>query len=194
MVFSFILASGLSQAVELKGHQFPDTVKVGDKELSLNGAGLRIVVRYGMSFNVYVAGLYLEKHSSDSNAILKNDEIKKFKSYYLRSVSVKDQTQPWRDAIAKNCFSDCSESKKKVLEFIRLLKRTKDGGQFDITFFPDRVEFQMQGENEPSRGIIKSAHFSKDLLAALIGEKPPTPELKKGLMGDGMPWTRAIKK
>lgn len=182
MVFSLAMPTW---ATEVKGHKFPDTVKVGDKELVRNGAGLRQVVRFGLTFNVYVAGLYLEKKSSDANAIIKSDEVKHFKSYYLRQVEVKDQRDPWRESIEKNCFSNCSESKKKIMEFISHLKRTKEGGQFDFTFYPDRVEFKMESSSGPVSVVIQSAHFSKDLLAVFIGKSPPTEELKKSLLTGG---------
>ncbi len=150
-----------------------------------NGAGLRQVVRFGLPFNVYVAGLYLEKKSKDAQAIIKSDEIKYFKSYYLRQVDVNDQRDPWRESIANNCYSNCTESKKKMMEFISHLKRTKEGGQFDFTFYPDRVEFKMESAHGHVSAVIQSAHFSKDLMAVFIGNKPPTEELKKGLVTGG---------
>lgn len=172
-------------AKEIKGYKFEDKVKVGDKELVLNGVGLRQVVRYGLTFDVYVAGLYVEKKSTDSEALIKNEEVKYLKSYYLREVDVKDQRDPWRESMAKNCYANCTESKKKILKLLSVMKRTKEGGAYDFTFYPDRVEFFMESPHGNVKEVFNDPDFAKDVLAVFIGKVPPTAELKKGLMTGG---------
>ncbi len=55
-------------AIELDGIKFDDKVKAGNKELVLNGIGIRKATIFKVK--VYYGGLYLEQKSSDHNAIL----------------------------------------------------------------------------------------------------------------------------
>ena len=167
----------------IEGYTFPSSVMVDGKILVLNGVGLRKVNRFGLSFKVYFAGLYLEKKSSDPNEILENNGLKMLKSVYLRAVSTKDQKQPWRDFIKNSCKFDCKKSKAVTQKMIQKLVRTKKGGKFDITFFQDKVLIEIDGKKTQVRETYEGEGFAKDLLNAFIGDKPPTKALKNGLLG-----------
>src|SRR5262249_4620117 len=70
-------------AGELAGATLPDTLKSGEITLKLNGLGLR---KKAM-FKVYVAGLYLESLSKDSEAILTADRAKAIRMHFMRDLT-----------------------------------------------------------------------------------------------------------
>ncbi len=65
--------ASVAGAGELAGVKLPDTTRVGDKTLMLNGMGLRTK----MIFKVYAAGLYLPAKQSDPAKILAEDTPRK---------------------------------------------------------------------------------------------------------------------
>lgn len=190
LMMVLLAMASMTYAAEIEGHKFEDKITVEGKELLLNGVGLRTINRFGLNFKVYVAGLYVEKRSTKDKDIMESGGLVHLKSYYLREVTKKQQKEPFREAIRKNCYADCSDSKKKIFKIIDAVMRTKEGGAFDFTFFKDRVTFFMNGENGESRVTVPGATFSKDMLAIWMGPKPPTDELKEGLLGKGMDWTK----
>src|SRR6266540_1594924 len=70
-------------AGELSGATLPNTLKVGDKTLKLNGLGLRKKA----VFKVYVGGLYLESPSKDAGAILMAEQAKAIRMHFLRDLT-----------------------------------------------------------------------------------------------------------
>lgn len=186
-----LLAPLAAQSAEIEGHKFEDKITVDGKELLLNGVGLRTVVRYGLTFKVYVMGMYLEKRSSDAKAIMESGGVVHLKSYYLREVTKKQQKKPFRDAIRNNCYADCSDSKKKIFKIINAVKRTKEGGAFDFTMYPDKVRFFMDGANAKSEVTVEGKTFSQDMLAIWLGPNPPNEDLKAGILGEGMDWKKS---
>ena len=183
-----LLAPLAAHSAEIEGYKFEDKITVDGKELFLNGVGLRTVVRFGLKFKVYVMGMYLEKRSSDAKAIMESGGVVHLKSYYLREVTKKQQKKPFRDAIRNNCYADCSDSKKKIFKIIKAVKRTKEGGAFDFTMYPDKVKFFMDGANSKSELTVEGKTFSQDMLAIWLGPKPPNEDLKAGILGEGMSW------
>ncbi len=188
-----VLLAPMAFSSEIEGYKFEDKITVDGKELFLNGVGLRTVRRFGLKFKVYVAGLYVEKQSTSAKEIMESEGVVHLKSYYMREVTKKQQREPFREAVRKNCYADCSGSKKKIFQIINAVKRTKEGGAFDFTFYPDKVKFFMDGSNSKSEVEVKGADFSKDMRAIWIGPEPPNESLKAGLLGKGMDWVRATQ-
>src|SRR6266436_1500172 len=69
-------ALNLSQvkAREVSGVSMPETVTVADRELRLNGMGVRKEKTF---FKTYVVGLYLEKPAPDGRVAIATDEAKR---------------------------------------------------------------------------------------------------------------------
>lgn len=172
-----------NHSISIENHDFPLKHKVQNVELKLNGVGIRNYKTFGMNFKVYAAGLYTQQKSSNGIAIIRSEAPKYLKSFYLRKVSVKKQSQAWLEAIKKNCVVHCEKSLVAVKMLISSLKETKKGGYYNFTFLKDRVQFEMEGEKENVDITIEGRYFVMDLLAVFIGQHPPTKELRKKLLG-----------
>src|SRR4051812_28094435 len=78
---AFLRSNG---AQELAGANMPQTICIDDKQLQLNGMGLRQATL--LNINVYVAGLYLEQRSSDPREILASEGVKQVRLALLRDI------------------------------------------------------------------------------------------------------------
>ncbi len=73
-----VLLAVPARAGELAGVTLPDQVTVEGRTLSLNGLGLRQAT--WLKVNVYVAALYLETKSSESEAIIASEQVNRSRS------------------------------------------------------------------------------------------------------------------
>ena len=135
LVLVTMLGAATLTAATLAGVTLPDSVKVGDKTLVLNGLGLRSK----MMFKVYVAGLYVEQKSSDGNAIVNADAPKRITLHFVRNVSndqIKEAIVDAFDAMRSDRpYRKCMPLSLSLEEI-----RTNLGTQFD----PDLGEMFLQ--------------------------------------------------
>ena len=177
-VVVFVVASMFNlHAATLAGVTLPDTVQVGGTTLVLNGLGLRkkFVVK------VYVAGLYLEQKSSDSDAIIKAEAPKRIVMQFLRGVS-KSQIA---DAFDES-FNDNRPEAKKTLKtdidrLLGALEDVKEGDQMVFTYVPAKgTTLAINGKEKLT---IAAPAFGPLLWSVWLGPKPPNADLKKGMLG-----------
>ena len=182
---AILLSLGLSSSViagELNGVTMSETTKVGEKELVLNGMGMRKVTRIGIPIKVYVGGLYLEKKSSDSEAILASEGTKQVVMEFVRSVDRKSLVNAYKEGYEKNCQAEC-DNKALFTEVKRLVVAVRKKNRVIFTFEKDQMTMESTGPNA-KKGTVKSAAVSKNMLAIFINKKfPPTQEFRSGLLG-----------
>ena len=177
-VVVFVVASMLDlHAASLAGVTLPDKVQVGGTTLVLNGLGLRkkFVVK------VYVAGLYLEQKSSDSNAIIKADAPKRIVMQFVRGVS-KSQIA---DAFSES-FNNNSPDAKKTMQadidrLLGALEPVKEGDQMVFTYVPGTgTTLAINGKDKLT---IAAPAFGPVLFSVWLGPKPPNADMKKEILG-----------
>ena len=168
---------------ELKGVKMEDKKTFQKTELVLNAQGLRKVRRFGFPIKVYVAGLYLAKKSSDSDAILASKTPKWIVMQFVNNVNGKDLRDGFTKAVKKAC-TKCKESLEKLKIMNSKLPSVKDGQRMILGFLPDKVVVEVQGSNA-SVTDIPSEDFSVDLLRIFLGplKKVTDKGLRNGLLG-----------
>ena len=132
-VVLFVAASILDlHAASLAGVTLPDTVQAGGKTLVLNGLGLRkkFVVK------VYVAGLYLEKKSSDADAIIKADEPKQVVMHFVHGASKNQMADAFDESFSNNSPDAKKTMKADIDRFLGALEPVKEGDQVVLTYVP----------------------------------------------------------
>jgi hypothetical protein len=86
-------------AGELAGVTLPESAKVGDATLKLNGMGLR----KKFIIKIYVGALYLKSPSKDVPAILNADEPMRMVMHFLyKEVEAEKITEAWTEGFANN--------------------------------------------------------------------------------------------
>ena len=178
-----VMTSMTAHAKSIQNVDFAETMTVGETALTLNGVGLRTVQRFGLTIKVYVAGLYLEKASSNVEEILKSETPKVVKLVFLRGVDKAQIQNAWKEGVSNNCVpKECQEAKEKLKELNKLMVDSKNKGTMTFEFYPDKVNVAVEGRSKSS-GSVTSAIFSKTMLSVFLGPNPPTRELKNGLLG-----------
>ncbi|MDC1174573.1 chalcone isomerase family protein [Bacteriovoracaceae bacterium] len=95
LLFSFLLSFS-SFAGEVYGVTMPETMKVGNENLMLNGMGTRKAT--WLRVKVYVGGLYVKEKSTNSAKILDQGNPKVIDMNFVRDVEAEKLRGGWSDA------------------------------------------------------------------------------------------------
>jgi hypothetical protein len=184
MIRGLILAAvalaplSLARAADLDGVVMPDTRVAGGTQMRLNGIGLRTFSIFHIP--VYVAGLYLEQRSENPDAILHSPERKLLDIRFLRDVDAEEARKAWRDGFERNCKTPCYLDPRDIQRFLAAVPSFHNGDETTLLFTSEGVGVKL---NEQSMGDIADSHFAEVILATFIGPEPPTPRLKRELLG-----------
>ncbi|WP_428262901.1 chalcone isomerase family protein [Haliangium sp.] len=174
------LATALStsaQAGKKAGVTMPDKVKVGDKTLVLNSMGLREVA----FFDVYVAGLYVEKKSKDARTILDAGQAKRIHLQLKRDVSRDDMVEALEKAFDKNAGAKKQALAGHMKTFKTWLAKLDEGETMTFTYVPD--EGLTVAINGKKKGTIANADFAWVIFSGWLGPKATDDDLRDELLG-----------
>src|ERR1700684_123586 len=169
----------LARAADLNGVAMPDTRMADGTQVQLNGIGLRTfsVLR----IPIYVAGLYLERRNDNPDAIMHSTETKLLDIRFLRDVDAEAARKAWVEGFEGNCKKPCSLDPHDVQRFLAAVPTVHNGDETTLLFSPNAVGVRLQGQ---PMSAINDPHFAEIMLATFIGDEPPTPRLKRQLLGD----------
>src|SRR4051812_16721174 len=177
-IFLFVSALAFQlQAGTLKGVNMPDSVQAGGKTLVLNGMGLRTKV----IVKVYVGGLYLEQKSQDANAILKADAPKRMVMHFMRDLSKAQLTEAFNEGFTNNSPEARKAVKADIDKLLAAVEDVKENQEMVFTYVPGTGTTMSVGGKD--KLTIAGSAFPPVLFSLWIGPKPPTSDLKKGLLG-----------
>ena len=165
-----------AMAGELAGATLPDTLKSGDLTLKLNGLSLR---KKSM-FKVYVGGLYLELPTKDAGAILATNQAKAIRMHFLRDLTKVQLVEALQAGFEANA-KDKTGQKAAFDRMLALIPDVKEGDTLTFTCQPGRGT-TLQGGNK-ELGAFAGKGFSEAVFSIFLGPKPPSEDLKKGMLG-----------
>jgi hypothetical protein len=178
-VLAILAASTLHTAAlarELEGATLADTLKAGEKTLKLNGLGLR---KKAM-FKVYVGGLYLESPSKDAGAILASDQAKAIRMYFLRDLKKGQLVEAFQEGFDSNA-KDKAEQKAAFDKMLALVPDVKEGSTLTFTYLPGKGTMLQVADKD--LGVFEGKGFADAVFSIWLGPKPPSEDLKKGMLG-----------
>jgi len=164
-------------ARDLAGVTMPDTATVGDKTLKLNGMGLRKKV----FFKVYVAGLYVETPSKDATAIIAADAARLVTMKYLRDVGKGKITEAFQEGFENNAKELAAKQKANIDKMITAVPDLKDGDTMSFSYLPGKGTTLTH--NGKDLLTVEGKEFADAVFLLWLGPKPPSEDLKKGLLG-----------
>jgi len=174
---AFILAAAINLlGATLAGVTLPDSTDVGGKKLVLNGMGLRTK----MMFKVYVGGLYLEQKSSDAGAILRANAPKRVVMQMLRDLSKDQMVEAFTEQFEANTPT-WQSMKADIDKMLGAFEPTKTGEQMVFTYQPGTGTTLTIGGKD--KVTIPGHAFGQAMFACWLGPKPPSGDLKKGMLG-----------
>ena len=172
MLITLLGATNLPAAT-LAGVTLPDSAKVGDQTLVLNGMGL--ISKMGMK--VYVTGLYLTQKSSDGAAIINADAPKRIVLHFMREVD--------HNKLKKNIGGEFDANAKATLkpqieQFTSGFETLNAGEEMAFTYFPGTgTTLTVKGKDKVT---IPGLPFGQAVFGIWLGAKSPS-SLKKGMLG-----------
>lgn len=157
---------------------FKTNQSVDGKDLLLNGVGLRTATLFNVK--VYSAGLYLAQKATTVETVLAAKGPKQIDLEFLRDVDADKIRDAFDTSFPQNCEKACESGKGALADLKKLVVDVKKGDHLVYTFRESSVEMAHNGKK---LGLVTAAGFPSDLLATWIGKKPPTEDLKRGLLG-----------
>lgn len=179
-LFIAIAFTGTARAGQKAGVTMPDRITVGDKQLVLNGMGLREATF--LKVDVYVAGLYVEHPSSDPGQLVRNNENKRLVLRFVRDVGHGDIVDAWNAGFRNNATVPLAQLKPSIAQLNSWMPSFRDGDTLTFTYVPGAgVTVEINGQK---KGVIAGEDFARSLFSIWLGPKPPTGDLKRGLLGN----------
>jgi hypothetical protein len=179
LTLAVMALTSAAHAADLDGVAMPDTRVVDGVPMQLNGIALRTYSIFGI--HIYVAGLYLERRSDNSDAILRSSERKLLDIRFVRDVGLAEARKAWQDGFDGNCRApQCHLDPQDVERFLAAVPPIHRGDRTVLLFTSKGVDVTFNGRK---MGDITDPHFATTMLATFIGPAPPTPRLKRELLG-----------
>ena len=173
------LAATTAHAGSKAGVTMPDTINVGDKQLTLNGMGLREAT--WLNIDVYVGGLYLEHVSSDAATIISSNQTKRLILHFVRDVDRSDIVKAWNEGFTNNATVQRATIQAQIDRLDSWMGDCADGSSLTFTYEPGKGVAVDVGSTR--KGVIEGDDFARSLFSIWLGPKPPTKALRKGLLG-----------
>jgi hypothetical protein len=175
---SLILLSPPAWGLEVAGVNVPPTVSVGQKTLSLNGAG----VRTKFFVKVYVGALYTEKKVSTTDELLRDPGEKAVRMHFVHKKVEKEKiVDGFAEGLANNSPEAAAGAEAKTFlswfanDFVKGdtlgIDVSQDGGL-------------SASHNGKALGTLRDPALARAVLLIWFGEKPADAALKKGMLGN----------
>ena len=177
LLFPIFFFANTSYALSLAGVKLADKVKLGDKELLLNGAGIRKATIFRVK--VYVAGLYLEQKSSNSEVVVADPGYKQLEMHFVRDVGGEKLRNGWTEGFQKNT-KEIATIEEQITVFNSWMNDIEEGQSIILAFEGDAVTVNFANQR---KGTIRGKEFCAALLRIWLGDNPPNEDLKDGLLG-----------
>ena len=169
---------GSAQARECKGVDFPEHLQVSGHDLTLNGLGMRKATF--LKINVYVGALYVTRSSHDAQPLIDPAAPAQLILHFVRNVSAGQMRDAWNEAFEKVAPGQ-SAFAPKIATLNSWMTDLKTGERLVFTRIPGAgVEVSVNGV---VKGTLAGDDFARALMTIWLGDSPPNPELKSGLLG-----------
>jgi hypothetical protein len=180
MLLITLLAGTTAMAGGRAGVTMPDTMKLGDKTLTLNGMGLREAT--ALKVDVYVAGLYVENVSSDPAAIIAAPGPKVIVLRFKRDVDRDDIVEAWNKGFGGNATVPVAKLAPQIKRLNEWMPSFSKGDTLTFTVLPGRgVAVDINGAR---KGMLEGDDVARSLVSIWLGPNPPSGALKRGMLGN----------
>lgn len=179
LIAALLAAPGL-HAAEVAGLRIDDTVRIGNSELVLNGAG----VRSKFFVKVYVGALYVDKRSNTPAVIYDNPQPRRMALRLLRDLDAASLQSALEEGLKNNLsvaeWTAVEPQAAQLGSIMKAIGKVREGDTIAIDFTGDGVAVALNGE---ARGKVAGGVFARALLRVWLGEHPADASLKKALLG-----------
>ena len=174
----FIFSVPTFAKTEIGGVTLPDTIKVGDETLVLNGGG----IREKFWLEMYVGGLYLTKKETNSQKIIESDQpMAIFMEIVSGMITSERMIEAVEEGFQKSTGGNTSPIQKDIETFINAFReKIQEGDTFLISYHAGAVTIAKNGKEITSFGNLK---FKQALFGIWFGNESADENLKQGMLG-----------
>jgi hypothetical protein len=168
------------QAVTVDGIKLKDSIKLGDSELHLNGAGKRS--KFFIDF--YIAALYLNEKTDNAAKIIEGETLMMLQLHVISQlISSENLTKGTREGFAKSTKGNTQPIQHEIDDFLEAFKEPiKIGDVFEIVYMPEKGLTVIKNRQVAKRLPVTS-EFKRALFGIWLGDKPAQASLKNDLLG-----------
>jgi hypothetical protein len=167
-------------ARDFKGVNFPETALINGTTCKLMGVG----IRKKLIINVYLGALYLEKPTKNAAEVIADDQVKQVVMHFLyKEVTAEQIVEAWNEGFRNNSPEKAAALKAQIDRFNSFFTLPmKSGERLMVTYIPGRgTEVSIRGT---TAGVIEGKDFMEVVFAIWFGPKPPSGNLKEGMLGE----------
>jgi hypothetical protein len=180
ILFAAVAAFPLFAQVEIGGVSVPSNLKVGDKILELNGAG----IRKKAIFEIYVGALYLNNKSKDGTVLAKANEAMASRLTITSGMVTSDKMyEATLEGFKKSTGGNMAPIQSSIDKFVALFKKeaiTK--GDVFLMLYTPNVGVTVS-KNGKVLETIAGLDFKTALFGMWLGNDPVDAGLKNGMLG-----------
>jgi hypothetical protein len=183
-VFRQLLASAVVMLTVLStatgwAAQLPSTLKVGEQNLVLNGAG----ERHKYFLDLYVAGLYLTEPNSESKTIIDADAPMAIRiAITSKLVSQEKFLDSLQEGFQKSTGGKLEPIRAEIKKFRQCFaEEIARGNVFDLVYLPSHG--LMVYKDGKQKGIVPGLAFKRALFGIWLSDRPADANLKQALLG-----------
>ncbi len=192
IAFLLPLLAGSVCAVEVAGVQIDERARVFERDLQLNGAG----VRTAMTMKIYVAALYLQQRSKDADEVIGSKLPKRILLVFRRDLKSRVISNAFRDGIRNNADeADLLILQPRIEQLERAIAKLGEAKEDDRL----AIDFAMDGSvdivyNDKLEESIPGPHVGPAMLKIWLGNVPVADELKNNMLAGANYAARAPKR
>ena len=179
LLFMAVVVSSTAVAQkEVGGVTLPATQKFENHTLHLNGAG----VREKLWIDLYAAGLYLEKKTTNANDVLNSDKPMAIKLHIVSKLITSDKmVEAVTEGFENSTNGNTAPIQEEIDTMLGFFKEDiKKNDVFDLVYVPSKgVVAHKNGEE---KGVVKGKEFKKALFGIWLSNRPADDGLKDDLL------------
>ena len=162
---AFLYAPPASARV-VAGVEMPDSFRVGEQFLRLNGTA--IYSKFGI--RILAAGLWLDQPETDAAKILNADLPRRYVTHFFRRVSAKRVRTEWFKSLEQNTPDAGPEVKEQFGTLAGWIHDFNPGDEITLVYLPGHgSDVEIGGV---FRGTIPGKAFAEAYFACALGPKP----------------------
>ena len=165
---------------EIAGVKVPETLKAGEKNLVLNGAG----IREKFFLDLYVGALYLETKKSTASEIINADSHMAITLHIISSlIDSEKMSSSTLEGFEKSTQGKTKPLEKEINQFIAIFNREpiKVNDYYQLVYIPEKGVLVYKGNK--LLDTIKGLEFKKALFGIWLCNNPADNDLKTSMLG-----------
>ncbi len=166
LIAAILLSANVTQAAQISGVTFAETVPAGPTQLQLRGTA---VLTWGIFFDVYAGALYLP--AAATGAAWHEDLPKRLELEYFRAIRGEDFAESSDQLLRRNLPPATYQTLRERLQLLyRLFRDVQPGDRYSLSYHPATgTELRLNGA---LLGAIPGADFASAYFGLWLGDKP----------------------